>query len=273
VTGFQDLPFVSVLAGGLVQGITEFFPVSSSAHLALLGRFFPVAGEEAMDVLFHMGTLGVVLWFFRHTLIQWCRHLGHVFSPGCPRGREIRCLVVASLPVVILGAVVHSTGLEALRQNTTVTGVNAIVFGLWLGVADHPFTRGAPERSLETMTLKDSFLVGLFQAMAVIPGVSRSGACLTGLRTLKFERSDSVRWSFLMSLPAVGGALVLKAPLLVQTVLHLHTGVQSFLAVPLVSFLAGLGCLHLMTEWVRRHSLKAFVAYRITLGIILLVWT
>jgi undecaprenyl-diphosphatase len=254
----------------IVQGITEFLPISSSGHLILMHQYLGTAGADdlALDVAVHLGSILAVILYFRAEVaravsggIELLR--GRV---GSPDSFLAICLIIATIPAVILGGILAVTGwIDALR-NLTVIGWTMILFGLALWWID----RTAPEtRRFEGWTMKDAARVGLWQAVALIPGVSRSGITITATRGLGYARRDAARISMLMSIPitlATGGVLALdamKAPDLGALLLPAAIGA-------VLAFGAAYVALALMMRFLNVVSFTPYVIYRVILGAILL---
>lgn len=202
---------------GLLQGLTEFLPVSSSGHLSLFQNFF--GGQEPdnfFNVLLHFATLLAVCVFYRkdiaEMILEFFRAIGDLFSRGGSRGskvpparRLVVMIVAATLPLVIVLPV--KSKVEALGGSTLFIGCALLVTGLLLFASDR-FSRG--QKTERTMTVADALLVGCAQALAVVPGLSRSGTTITAGVARGLDRPFAVRFSFLMSLPAVLGATLLE---------------------------------------------------------------
>lgn len=211
------MKYLYVALLGLLQGLTEFLPVSSSGHLSLFQNFF--GGQEPdnfFNVLLHFATLLAVCVFYRkdiaEMILEFFRAVGDLFSRGGSRGskvpparRLVVMIVAATLPLVLVLPV--KSKVEALGGNTLFIGCALLVTGLLLFASDR-FARG--QKTERTMTVADALLVGCAQALAVVPGLSRSGTTITAGVARGLDRSFAVRFSFLMSLPAVLGATLLE---------------------------------------------------------------
>jgi undecaprenyl-diphosphatase len=259
------MSFLHLLALSVVQGLTEFLPVSSSGHLALFPHVFGEADQGILiDVALHVGTLmAILVYYFRdvfgiaHDVLLWRptphRNLGLYIAAG-------------SVPAVLAGLAIHEMFPEGIRS-TLIIAVNLIVFGILMGVADKI---GTQEKGIEKVTLKSAFLIGLAQAMALIPGVSRSGMTITTARFMGFKRTEAARFSFLLGIPAMTGAGLLS---FLQIAESNAPGLwQDALLAIVLAFFAGLAAIHFMMRWLGRAGLMPFVAYRVLLGIILLIW-
>ncbi|HEU5223250.1 MAG TPA: undecaprenyl-diphosphate phosphatase [Candidatus Lumbricidophila sp.] len=256
---------------GLVQGLTEFLPISSSAHLRIIGEFFPGAHDPgaAFTAIIQLGTeLAVLLYFWRDiTRIagKWARSLTGKVAKGDPDVRMGWLVIIGSVPIVVLG-LLFQNAIETTLRSLWIVATTLIVFGLILGIADWA---GSKVRKLEQLTVPHGILFGFAQAMALIPGVSRSGGTLTMGLLLGYERAAAARYSFLLALPAVFGSglfqLVksLKEPMVFTWA---ETGVAA-----VVAFAVGLGVIAFLMRYISRHSFWPFVIYRVLLGGALIV--
>lgn len=255
---------------GILQGLAEFLPISSSAHLALapwaLG--WPEPGL-AFDVALHVGTLAAVLWYFRRDWIALTVGAVRAMRRGRldePDARRVALLVVATVPGAAIGYALQREA-ETIFRAPSLTAVALIVMGAVLWAVD---ARAAARRPLAEMQWRDALLVGLAQACAIVPGVSRSGATITAGRALGFDRAGAATFSFLMSMPIIAAAAVLKAP---EALRAAHTGpvLVGMAAAALSGWIAIAGLL----AFVRRRGLGVFAIYRFVLGaaVLILAWT
>ena len=260
----MSLLHIAVLA--VVQGITEFLPVSSSGHLVLvpLVTDWPDQGL-AMDVAVHVGTLGAVLLYLYRDV--WAMTIG---LARAMRGRRDRGAVlfaqlfVATLPVVAAGYVLDRYYPGALR-GMAVVGWATLGFGILLWIADRI---GMTVRRIEHLRFGDAIVIGIAQTLALIPGTSRSGITMTAGRLLGMERSDAARFSLLLSIPTIIGAGSLKGWDLYQTG---DIGIASDAIVGAgLAFVTALIAIAVMMAWLKRASFAPFVVYRIILGLLVL---
>ncbi|MET3497941.1 undecaprenyl-diphosphate phosphatase [Variovorax boronicumulans] len=190
---------------GLVQGLTEFLPVSSSAHLRIIGPLLPSGGDPgaAFTAITQIGTEAAVLLYFRRDIARiaaaWLASLAGGKRPSDPDARMGWLIIVGTLPIAVLG-LLFKDAIEGSLRNLYITAAMLIAFGLLLGAADR-FSR--KQRSLSTLTWRDGLLFGLAQAMALIPGVSRSGGTITAGLLMGYTRDAAARYSFLLAIPAV----------------------------------------------------------------------
>lgn len=257
---------------GLVQALTEFLPISSSGHLVLAGH---VLGERAnsltFDVGLHVGTLIAVLaYFWREWVAIVFGGLRDILRHGPridrwqPHSRLGLWIVLGTLPAVVLGALFDNAIEEHLRQAWLVASL-LIVFALVLEVADRAAAR---RHDLEAVGPANALAIGLAQAVALVPGVSRSGATISAARGLGFDRAVAARFSFLLSAPAVLGAATLKLTDAVRGTEDVSWGPMALGA--LVSAVAGAAVIHWLLGYLQSHGLRPFVWYRLAAGVAVL---
>lgn len=246
-----------LIALGMIQGLTEFIPVSSSAHLILVRNLL---GWEDMglsvDMVLHLGTLlALIVYMWR----DWYEIL--------TEKRNILVLVIiATIPGAILGFLLEDMA-ESYFRSLLVIGLAMSIFGIILFEADR---KSLHNRTLNMMGLKDAIVIGLSQTMAIIPGISRSGATLTGAFLCNIKREDSARFSFLLSVPMIGGAGLVS-------LLKMFKGVSSSVSASSMllglvsSFIFGYLAVHFMLSYLKRYNTNIFVYYRLVLGIFLII--
>jgi undecaprenyl-diphosphatase len=264
---------------GLVQGLSEFLPISSSGHLILVPWLFgwdTFAGAEnaeelkkAFDVSLHAGTLVAVVAYFRRDIVIYVREgLRLVFSrerPTTPDGRVAWLLVVATVPAAIVGAIFEQQ-IDTVLGEPWIIAVSLIVFGVLLWWADQRMGK----RTIGDMRFGDAVKIGAAQALALNPGTSRSGITITAARQIGFERDAAARISFLMSLPVITGAVVLKMGRLVVD--GIPDGMLGAMIVGIVtSGVSGWFAVWGTLRLIRTRSFTPFVVYRIVVGVAVLV--
>lgn len=255
------MSLVHAIVLGIVQGLAEFLPVSSSAHLALVPWFLHWDDPGlAFDVALHVGTLIAVLWYFR---AQWIALVRAVFGGGTAEDRKrVGFLIVATIPGAIAGLALEKYADTAFRDPRLIATV-LIVMGILLWWVDKA---AASNRRLPSMTVRDALLVGLAQMFAIIPGVSRSGSTITAGRGLRFSREDAAVFSFLMSMPIIAAAAFLKLPHVLKT-----EGVTVPLAAGVIaSAVSGWIAIRVLLRFVSHRSYGVFAAYRVIVGLIVL---
>lgn len=267
------MPLFHIIILAIVQGLSEFLPISSSGHLILahnlLGNGDNMWGDAlTMDIAVHIGTLIAIIVYCWKDLMAMLKACLRVATGKARDTHEIRLvgfLIVASIPVLALGLAFHILE-PAWARSLPVAAWSLIIFGILLGVADKymPMTR-----TVENMTWKDAIIVGFAQMMALIPGTSRSGITMTAARGLGFSRVEAARFSFLLAVISVSGAGAV--------------GVLDFLENPstelliemaigaAVACVAALCAMHFLMKWLVSHSFMPFVIYRVLLGVLLLV--
>lgn len=249
---------------GVVQGLGEFLPISSSAHLILAPWFFKWKDPGlGFDVALHWGTLLAVLVYFRNDVWLLIKGFFHsLFKSTRDFQNNIYqklswLLIIASVPGAIIGKLLESKA-ETVFRNPLLVACMLLVFGLVVWWVD---TIGAKEKNLDRISRTDALLVGLSQALAIIPGVSRSGSTMASAMFLGFKRADAARFSFLMSIPIIFGAGL-------ANVKNFHTGVSTAeLAVGFVTAaLFGFLSIKYLLRYLAKHSFKVFVWYRLVLS-------
>lgn len=252
----------------IIQGITEFLPISSSGHLILLPGLTGLADQgQAIDVAVHVGTLGAVVLYFRKDVALALSGLGPLMRGqiDTPGAFLALCLVIATIPVMLLGLAIELTGLDAALRSIAVIGWTMLIFGIVLWVVDMraPRIRKAPQ-----WTLKHAAIMGLWQTLALIPGTSRSGITITAARTLGYDRVGAARLSMLMSIPTIAVAgLLLGGEIAMQADLAMARDGAIAAA---FAFVSALGALAVMMRLARSISFTPYVIYRVILGSVLL---
>lgn len=258
---------------GLVQGLTEFLPVSSSGHLLvvpwLLGWTSPLLNSLTFDVALHLGTLGAVLVYFRH---EW-RALGRALTTAAPRRtaeiaaqrRLAWLLVLGSVPAGLAGLLADEV-VETLFRHPIVVAAMLVVVGVLMWIAELHYAPGERTRSsLTALSVRDVVVVGLAQATALIPGVSRSGITIVAGLTTGLSRETAARFSFLLGAPVIAGAGLLKIGQLLGAGLD-AAQLAPFLAGMVMAFAVGYGAIALLLAYVRERPLHIFVIYRLALA-------
>lgn len=269
------MPILHAIVLGLVQGLSEFLPISSSGHLLLVPWLFDwhdfdsESTEKAFDVALHIGTLIAAIAYFRHELVVYVREgVRAVFSrqrPVTTEGRVAWLLVLSTIPAALVGAVFESQIDEQLGT-PTIIAVSLILGGLLLAWAD----RTTGQRKVDGYRATDAIVVGAAQALALNPGTSRSGITITAARFRGFDRDAAARLSFLMMIPVTGGAVVFKMAGLAAD------GIPEDLRIPMLVGIVTSGLSGWVAVWgtlrlVRTRSFTPFVIYRIVLGLAVLV--
>lgn len=262
------MPLLTLVLAALIQGITEFLPVSSSGHLILLPALTGMDDQgQVIDVAVHVGTLFAVILYFwtdvRAAIVGLGRLVrGKVDTAGAFLAL---CLVIATVPVVIVGLILKLTGLDDMLRSVAVIGWTMIIFGIVLYWADQT---GKTERQSYQWTLKHALYMGLWQAVSLVPGTSRSGITITAARNLGYKREDAAKLAMLMSIPTIIAAGTL-ASIEVIAAANLQAAKDGAIAA-FLAFLAALLALSLMMRLLKSVSFTPYVIYRVILGVILL---
>jgi undecaprenyl-diphosphatase len=262
------MPLFHLVLVAVIQGLTEFLPVSSSGHLVLLPALTGMPDQGiVIDVAVHVGTLAAVVLYFWPDVrlaLSGVRPLlrGQVDGPG---PWLALCLAIATGPVLVVGLGLALLGLDEAMRSVEVIGWAMLLFGLLLWWAD---LRGPQERTAARWSLRHAAILGLWQAVALIPGTSRSGICITGARFLGYRREDAARLAMLMSIPTIFAAGTVQG---LEVVARADWALarDGVLAAAL-AFLAALAALRVMMVLARRISFTPYVIYRVALGVVLL---
>lgn len=250
---------------GLLQGLTEFLPISSSAHLRIFPELFGWGDPgAAFTAVIQIGTELAVLIYFRHDIWRigkaWVLSLWQPEWRGTFDARMGWYVIVGSLPIVILGILLKDV-IESDFRNLWIIGTTLIVLGLVLGLADRV---GRLDKQITAIGIREAVLMGLAQALALIPGVSRSGATISMGRFLGFEREAATRFAFLLAIPAVVGAGLFE----LKEIPHGENayGWAPTITATVISFLVGYAAIAWLLRYISTHSYTPFVLYRVLLG-------
>ena len=250
----------------VVQGFTEFLPISSSAHLVLLSEIFgDFISSRNFDVSLHFGSLLAVIIYLRKDILKIYNDL--IFFKKEKSGFKIfKNLIISTLPIVCIGLLVHLFDFDIIR-GLEVIGWSTLIFGIILGIADKNLKI---MKIMNNLNLKDAFILGLAQTLALIPGTSRSGIVITAGLFMGYSRYESSKYSLLLSIPVILAATTLEC-----LSFYKETGFffnyEMFLGI-VISFITAFLTIKLFMKWINNASLKIFVIYRIILGIIILVF-
>ncbi len=262
------MEFLQILVLAVVQGLTEFLPVSSSAHLVLVPWLTNWEDQGLVfDVAVHFGTLIAVVYYFREQLSEMVTGtLSTLTGNGSNPSFRLACLVVlATIPAIVFGALFH-TQIELYARSPIVIAVMTIVFGVVLFLADR-YGRG--QRKISDLNFKQVLLIGVAQAIAMIPGTSRSGITISAALAMGYSRQSAARFSFLMSIPVILAALVYQLwSMRVESVV-IEWGALVFAV--MLSAISAYLCIHVFLKLLERVGMLPFVIYRLVLGVVLLV--
>ncbi len=263
------MTLLQVVIIALLQGITEFLPISSSGHLILVPELtdWPDQGL-VIDVAVHVGTLfAVMIYFWRDVLSLTLGAYDLARGRVQERGRRLLYLIAATLPVAVAGYLLNRYNLTGYLRSMEIIAWTTLGFGILLYIADRI---GMTLKRVEHIKLLDAMIIGFAQVLALVPGTSRSGITMTAARTLGFERGEAARFSMLLSIPAILGAGILKGRDLYESG-DLVLGAVATLAAGF-AFVTALAAIAVLMRWLRRSSFTPFVLYRLALGGGLLFW-
>ncbi len=272
----------------LLQGLSEFLPISSSGHLALVAPVFGWPDQGlAFDIAVHGGTLLAVLVYCRRECVSmirgvssfWRRIFGRDALSSIPDNGEKMAflLILATLPVVIAGFILHNW-VASMARNPVLIGTTTLGFGLLLGIADlYGNRQSKTQKSLDELTWQHALWIGLWQMLAIIPGVSRSGITVTAARFLSIDRAAAMRFSFLLAIPTIGGALTLGISKQfsgtgVGAINALPLAITDYLLAALLAALIAFLAMGLLIRWLQHSGFWPFVLYRLVLGMALIIW-
>ena len=249
---FQE--FIEILILSAIQGISEFLPISSSAHLILISSLYDLkSGSLLIDISLHLGSLFAIIFYFRKDLFDLKNN-----------SKLLQLIIIGSIPLIIFGYILHSTELIYLLRNVKIIAWTTLFFGIILFFSDQQEF----DKNINTnLNRKSIIFIGLFQILALIPGVSRAGITLTAARFLKFNRVDSSKISFLLSIPALSGASFLGLKDAINQSLEIN---YLIIISILLSFLFSYITVKFFINYINKFSLNIFVIYRILVALILL---
>jgi undecaprenyl-diphosphatase len=273
--------FLDAIILGIVQGLTEFLPISSSAHLRLVGLLLGTGADPgaAFTAIIQLGTETAVVVYFWHDITRiiskWFKGLFRRLPQSDPDVRLGWFIILGSIPIVVLGLLFQDYITTTFRS-LWIIAIMFIVFGVILGVAD---AVGAKQRRLRDLTWPHAIIYGFAQALALIPGVSRSGGTISAGRFLGYERPAAARYSFLLAIPAVFGSGIYEA---FQAVKHTCThvtktctpaifSVPETIAATVVAGVVGFAVIAFLMSYINKRSFLPFVIYRIALGVVLII--
>ncbi len=249
---FKD--FIEILILSAIQGISEFLPISSSAHLIIVSSLYDLkASSLLIDISLHLGSLLAIIFFFRKDLFDIKNNQ-----------KLLSLIIIGSIPLIIFGYILHSTELIHLLRNIKVIAWTTLIFGIFLYFSDQ---KKIYKNISSNLNIKSIVFIGMFQILALIPGVSRAGITITAARLLSFNRVDSGKISFLLSIPALAGASFLGLKDIPNESIEINLLV--IIAI-ILSFLFSYLTVKFFLRYLNRFSLNIFVIYRITIALILL---
>ena len=250
------LSSVEILILSIIQGISEFLPVSSAAHLILVSKYYVFTNQSLLiDICLHLGSLLAIIFYFRNDLFNFIKNKNFLIK-----------ILIGTIPIIPAGYILYQTGLINILRNLEVIGWMSLIFGIILYISD----KTKEVKKIETgFTNKSAIFIGLFQILALIPGVSRSGITITSGRLLGFNRFDSAKISFFLSIPTLAAASLLG----IYNIYKEGSPELNYLAIIAVifSFIFSYFTIALFLNFIKKFSLKVFVIYRIILSIFILL--
>jgi undecaprenyl-diphosphatase len=265
--------FLNAIILGIVQGLTEFLPISSSAHIRIVGELLGMGKDPgaAFTAIIQIGTEAAVVVYFWHDIVRivsaWFKSLFNRVPRSDPDAKLGWFIIFGSIPIVVLG-ILFQTQIETVLRSLWVISVTMIVFGILLGVADYV---GAKKRRLKDLTIPHATVFGFAQALALIPGVSRSGGTITAGLFMGYERRAAARYSFLLAIPAVFGSGFFQLYKAIKSPgSEVFTGAETAVAAG-VAFVVGLAVIMFFMSYISKRSFLPFVIYRLALGVAIAV--
>ena len=265
--------FIEILILGFIQGIAEFLPISSSAHLIIFRDIFGIGAgissnmELTFDVALHFGTLLAIGVFFFWDFIKMIQK-GFTKGVKDEDGKILWYLIAATIPAAIVGVLFEDAIENVIRSNYIVIALALAIMGIIIYLADK---YSKQNKTIKKMTLKDAIIIGCSQVFALIPGFSRSGTTIATGRVLGLDRESAAKFSFFLSAPVVLGAVVLQL-IKGSTWSVIVANMSTFLLGIFVSFVTGLLCIKYLLKYLQKHNFKIFMIYRVVLAIIVVLY-
>ncbi len=246
---------IEIFLLSLIQGVSEFLPVSSSAHLVLFSEYYKFNNQNLLiDISLHLGSLIAIIFYFRRDLFNFVQNKSFLIK-----------IILGTIPIIPVGYILYKTELINFLRSLEVIGWMSLIFGILLYISD----KFEITKKIDTeFTNSSAIIIGLFQVLALIPGVSRSGITITSGRLLGFSRFDSAKISFFLSIPTLGAASLLG----IYNIYKEGSAELNFLAIIAVifSFIFSYFTIMLFLNFIKKFSLNVFVIYRIILSLFIL---
>jgi undecaprenyl-diphosphatase len=249
------LSSIEILILSVIQGVFEFLPVSSAAHLVLVSKYYAFSNQNLLiDICLHLGSLLAIIVYFRNDLINFVKNRNFLIK-----------IIIGTIPIIPIGYILYKTGLINYLRNLEVIGWMSLIFGIFLFISDKMEVTKKIDKDFSN---KSAVIIGLFQVLALIPGVSRSGITITSGRFLGFNRFDSAKISFFLSIPTLFAASILG----IHDIYNEGSSELNFLAIISVifSFIFSYFTITLFLKFIRTSSLNIFIIYRLILSIFIL---
>ena len=241
----------------IIQGVTEFLPISSSAHLVLYSHFFNFNYDNlSLDISLHLGSLIAIIFYFRKEIVNFISNIKLLFF-----------ITLGSLPTLIAGFIMIKFNLIDNLRNIEIIGWTTLIFGIILYLSD---LRAENKNIDNDLSLRSALFIGFFQILSLIPGVSRSGIIISASRILNFKRTESARLSFLLSIPTLGAVSIYNVNKLILTN-NLSITIDNYSSI-FLSMIFSFFSIKYLIKYLRRFSLFFFVVYRVILGIIIIIY-
>ena len=249
------LSSIEILILAIIQGISEYLPVSSAAHLVLVSKYYVFTNQSLLiDICLHLGSLIAIIFYFRNDILNFIQNKDFLIK-----------ILIGTIPIIPVGYIAFQTGLINQLRSLEVIGWMSLIFGILLYVGD----RSKITKKIDTQfTNKSAIIIGLFQVFALIPGVSRAGITITSGRLLGFNRFDSAKISFFLSIPTLAAASLLG----IYNIYKEESAELNFLAIIAVtfSFIFSYFTIVLFLNFIKKFSLNIFIIYRIILSLFIL---
>ena len=249
------LSSIEILILSIVQGVSEFLPISSMAHLVLISKYYVFVNQNLLiDICLHLGSLLAVIIYFRNDLFNFIKNKNFLIK-----------IIIATIPIVPIGFIFYQTGIVNQIRNLEVIGWASLIFAILLYLSDKTKNR---KKIYQDFSIKSAIFIGLFQVLALIPGVSRSGITITAGRLLGYERFDSAKISFFLSITTLFAASVLG----IYNIYKEGSAELNFLAIIAVifSFIFSYLTIAIFLNFIKKFSLKIFVIYRVIISVFIL---
>ena len=266
------MEFIQVFILGVIQGIAEFLPISSSAHLIIfrdifgIGSFLTGEFEMSFDIALHFGTLLAILVYFFKDFLKMIKD-GFTKGVKTTDGKILWYIVAATVPAAVVGLLFEDKIDELVRSNYILISCCLAVMGIIIYLCDK---NNKQTKTFKEMKLIDALIIGCSQVCALIPGFSRSGTTIAASRLLKMKREDAAKFSFFLSAPVVAGAVVIKV-LKGEMISLIMYNPTMFVVGVLVSFISGLLCIKFLLKYIKSHDYNIFMWYRLGIALLTLI--
>ena len=249
------LSSLEILILSAIQGISEFLPVSSVAHLVLISKYYVFTNQNLLiDICLHLGSLLAIVFYFRNDLFHFIKNKNFLIK-----------ILIATIPIIPAGYILYQTGIINQLRNLETIGWMSLIFGIFLYIADKKKTTKKIDENFSNLS---AIIIGLFQVLALVPGVSRAGITITSGRILGFNRYDAAKISFFLSIPTLLAASVLG----IYNIYKVGSTELNFLAIIAVifSFIFSYLTIAIFLNFIKKFTLTVFVVYRIILSLLIL---